>query len=66
VTTVAIRENHATAASVILTYDDYYLSSLVQTCGSLETSSCAHGLVFSLDEDITALEKEVDNARASR
>jgi hypothetical protein len=67
VITVAISENGATAASVILTYNDYYISSLVQTCGSDRVGQCARGLVASFDEDITAFEKEVlATARASR
>jgi hypothetical protein len=67
VTTIAVSENHATAASVILTYDDYYISNLVQTCGSLQVGSCGRQLVSSFDEDITAFEKEVlATARASR
>jgi hypothetical protein len=65
VTTIPTNDKQATAASVVLTWDDYYMSNLVQTCGSGRIAECAQGLVSSFDEDITSLEKQVDDLHAS-
>jgi hypothetical protein len=64
--TVSVSDHDATALAMVLTYDQYYVSGLVQTCGSQKVSECARGLVSSFDEDITDMQKQAANTRAAK